>query len=293
LGRWLRTIVTDRKQLTASSIETIDLPKANFLGKILIRIFNVSGTSPTWSTDRIEVIANGSSVVWSTRGDQMSRQNRYHYGNQINKSLDAIGASDGTANAFFGRTDKDTVVIFPAKLFRTLQLKLSITIGGTTPVYQYSVVADEWISGDDPATKLIQKTVFIEEKAAGAVIKDFDLPLGNLYKQFQVFVTTAPTVSVKYIVSVRINGGAEIPYAGDFQMETNEDAETRNMNAEDGGVFAQGSLPNDAFLDFDLDGSLADVKDSAQYNDFKVRIDPGSNDPGITRLVTTELVRLK
>ena len=285
--------MTDRKQLTASSIETIDLPKANFLAKVLIRIFNVSGTSPTWSTDRIEVIANGSSVVWSTRGDQFSRQNRYHYGSQNNKSLDAVAASSGIGSCFFGRTDKDTVIIFPAKLFRTLQLKLSITIGGTTPVYQYSVIADEWISADDPGAKLVMKTVFIEEKAAGAVIKDFDLPLGNLYKQFQLFVTTAPTVSVRYTASARINGGAEIPYAMDYEPGTEENQAVKNLNAEDGAVFAQGELPNDLFLDFDLDGSLGDVKDSAQYNDFKIRLDPGANDPGITRLVTTELVRLK
>jgi hypothetical protein len=286
LGRWLRTVVQDRKQETATGTETIDLPKANFLAKILVRIFNVSGTTPTFSLDKVEVIANGSSVVWSTRGDQLSRQMFYHYGMQKGNSFDVVSTGDSTGGPFFGRQDRDTFVVFPAKLFRTLQLKLSFTLGGTTPVYNVSVVADEWISDDDPTTKLIMKTVFLEEKASGAATKDYDLPLGNLFKQFQIFVTTAPTVSNKVLVSLRINGGAEIPYSMDYQALTNENAITKNL---DSSV----TMANDAFVDFDYDGSLADVKDSALYNDLKFRTEPGAFDPGTARLVTTELVRLK
>lgn len=283
MGRFLRTIVVDRKAISADGTETVDLPKANFLAKTLIRVFNESGTSPTLNITKIEVIANGSSVVWSTDGDQFSRQNQYHYGVEVGNDFDAVSTGASLGAVFFGRHDKDTFVIFPAKLFRTLQLKITFDVGGTSPVYDYSVVADEWISDDDPLVKLVMKTVEIEQKASGSGARDFDLPLGNMYRLFQLFVGTAPTTTTKYIDSVRINGGAEIPYSHDYEAGTEENQQTKNLAAE---------MASDHFIDFDFDLSLQDAKDSAQYNDFKVRLDSGTNST-TAKLVTTELVRLK
>lgn len=283
MGRWLKTLVVDRKQISADGTETVDLPKANFLGSVLVRIYNRSGTTPTNNTTKIEVVANGSSVVWSTDGDEFSRQNQYHYGVEVGNDFDATGTGSSIGKAFFGRHDKDTFVVFPAKLFRTLQLKVTFDVGGTSPVYDFTVIADEWISDDDPLTKMVMKTVEIEQKATATGVRDFDLPLGNIYKQFQLFVGTAPTTTTEYTVSVRINGGAEIPFTEEYEALTEENQFLKNLAAE---------MPNDAIIDFDLDLSLADAKDSAQYNDFKVRLDSGSTTT-TSKLVTTELVRLK
>lgn len=283
MGRFLRTVVVDRKEVTADGTETVDLPKANFLAKALIRVSNVSGTSPTANITKVEVVANGSSVVWSTDGDQISRQNQYHYGVEVGNDFDAVAAGASLGSVFFGRHDKDTFVIFPAKLFRTLQLKITFDVGGTTPVYKYSVIADEWISDDDPLTKMVMKTVEIEQKASGSGSRDFDLPPGNIYRLFQLFAGTAPTAAVKYLISLRINGGAEIPYTHDYEIGTEENQQVKNLAAE---------MANDLFADFDLDDSLADAKDSAQFNDLKLRIESGS-DSTTAKLVTTELVRLK
>lgn len=284
MGRWLRTLIVDRKQVSADGTETVDLPKANFLGSITLRIANVSGTTPTNNATKIEVIANGSSVVWSVDGDQFSRQSQYHYGVEVGTDFDGLTTGASIGKAFFGRHDKDTFVVFPAKLFRTLQLKVTFDVGGTTPVYDYSVIADEWISDDDPLAKLVMKTVEIEQKASGSGVRDFDLPLGNIYKQFQLFVGTVPSSStIKYVASVRINGGAEIPYTQDYELGTEENQMTKNLAAE---------MANDLIIDFDYDLSLADTKDSSQYNDFKVRLDSGTNST-TAKLITTELVRLK
>ncbi len=283
MGRWLKTLVLDRKQISADGTETVDLPKANFLGSVLIRIYNRSGTSPTLNVTKIEAVANGSSVVWSTDGDQFTRQQVYHYAANTGNDFDAVSTGSSIGSVFFGRHNKDTFVVFPAKLFRTLQLKVTFDVGGTSPVYDFSVIADEWISDDDPLTKLVMKTVEIEQKASGSGDRDFDLPLGNMYRLFQLFVGTAPTTTTQYTVSVRVNGGAEIPFTHDYEALTEENEFTINADAEQA---------SDAFIDFDLDRSLADVKDSSQYNDFKVRLSSGANST-TAKLVTTELVRLK
>lgn len=283
MGRFLRTIVTDRKAVSADGTETVDLPKSNFLAKVLIRVYNVSGTSPTANVTKVEVVADGSSVVWSTDGDQFTRQNQYHYGVEVGNDFDAVSTGASLGSVFFGKHDKDTFVIFPAKLYRTLQLKLTFDVGGTTPVYNYSVIADEWVSPDDPLSKLVMRTVEIEQKASASGVRDFDLPLGNLYRLFQLFTGTAPTAAVKYVISVRINGGAEIPYTMDYEAGTEENQQVKNLAAE---------MASDLFIDFDLDNSNGDLKDSAGYNDLKLRID-SAGDATTAKLVTTELVRLK
>ncbi len=249
----------------------------------------------------IDIIGNGAAQLVHLSGAQVQRIMKFDFANpQQTTSGDLlINVADATATAAnsevstqpylvnFGRFIGDTACLLPAKLFKSLQLKINYTIGtadlSSLALY---VSTDEYVSDDEPTSKFILKKTEIESKATGTGDVDFDLPLGNAYRRFLLYIGTLTTVTQ---VSLRVNNGAEIPFTDDI---TN----LRIMNAYDYEFLTTVTLgtcydANYIMIDLDRADTLTKAINTANYNDFKLRVSRGSTTTTLT-LIAEEVVTL-
>jgi hypothetical protein len=307
-GQWLRTKITDGKSETATAAtftDTINLPKTNFIGSILIMLKGTAAAthaSATLTVNWIDIVGNGAAQLIHLTGLEVQKLMSFDFsGRQQTTSANGLfNVADGTATAAndqvayqpylinFGRFIGDTAAILPAKLFKTLQLKITYTVGtaALSSIALY-VSVDEYVSDEDPAGKYILKKTELEAKATGTGDVDFDLPLGNAYRRFMLNVGTATTVTQ---VSLRANNGAEIPYTDDIAL-------ILIMNAYDyelmGTTTTLGLIyeTNYFILDMDRADTLAKSIDTSQLNDLKLRISRGATTSTLT-LVAEEIVTI-
>jgi len=204
-GQWLRTIITDGKSETATAgtyTDTINLPKTNFIGNLLImlqRTALATHAASTLTVNWIDVVGNGAAQLIHLTGAEVQKLMSFDFsGRQETASTAAaINVADGSATTAndrvdtqpylinFGRFIGDTAAILPAKLFKTLQLKINYTIAtAALAALTMTVSVDEYVSDEEPAEKFILKKTELEAKATGTGNVDFDLPLGNAYRRF-------------------------------------------------------------------------------------------------------------
>lgn len=306
-GQWLRTKITDAKSETATQgtfTDTINLPKTNFIGTILVQMRRTAaGThgSSTLTVNYIDIIGNGAAQLIHLTGAQVQKIMTFDYAN-IQQTVSGnlmLNVGDAVATATnsevstqpyminFGRFIGDTIAILPAKLFKTLQLKVNYTVGTAdlTSLAMY-VSVDEYVSDEDPASKFILKKTEIEAKATGTGDVDFDLPLGNAYRRLLVYAGTMTTVT-QY--SLRANNGAEIPFTDDAQALKIMNMYDYELTAGTYTTLGQFYDPNWVVIDLDRADTLAKAIDTSNLNDLKLRVSRGATTTTLV-LVAEEVV---
>ena len=123
----------------------------------------------------------------------------------------AAGATALTLPIIFGRYLTDPDYILPAKLYKTLQLRVTseVALGANTDLFSaagctnFIVAVDQYISSDDPTTKKVNKQVIIESHVnAGAVgTPIIDVPLQGAAARFFVHAYTTATGAAAAIVT--------------------------------------------------------------------------------------------
>lgn len=139
-GSFVTSIVENQRAFGADSATmTVDLPRANYLQGILIRVENVNGsTSNTGATiesdiDKIEVIANGT-VVYSATGEMCRKFEQFDRGQLPPADESQVGSATQFAvfPIKFGTHDFDKNVCLPSWSFSTLQLKITCSFTDNT-----------------------------------------------------------------------------------------------------------------------------------------------------------------
>lgn len=265
---------------TGSGTITVDLPKANMIGDVHVRLATTGTGTVAQTVSKIEVVGNGSHVIKSYSGAQVRALSVFDMANYPASTAGGTTDSDDFWIQF-GRFNGDELCMLPAKIFKTLQLKITWSATGTTVTAQVlDVMCNEYVSDDDALEKLILKDTEIEAKATGTGYTDFELPLGNLYRRFMLIVGTATTVTD---FALRVNNGASIPISGLFPNYLSKNFQDYELAA---------TFTDTILVDLDKDDSLRKVLDSAGMNDFKLRLNRGATTTTAT-LIASEVVRLK
>lgn len=280
-GQFLYTMVESNKRIHSGATRTtvtIDLPRSNFLSALQGRIV-LGGTTPTCTLHRVRVIANGSAVLLDLQGGQLRSIVKFEYGR----------GEVGTVNATyplhipFGRFRRDTEVILPAKLFKSLQLQLDIELGGTTPTADLFLAAEEYVSNDSPKSKRIRTLRLIAEDSdvdASETLRQ-KVPLGNFLRA--VYLDASDRDALGHgdtnLVRVLVNNGAEIPFAMTFdELEFLNEMTYRFddgdipdgvelSNREAGGTAGEERMVK---VDFDVEETLGKVLDTSQMNELVI-----------------------
>ena len=289
VGEWLRTILEDHTAVAdATTSISIDLPVSNFISNIDIRLSGTGGSGTVVLDDiitKVEVIANGSAVIKSLSGADLRRIATFDTG-VVPEIVEGTGAAAGiTVPVNFGRYVRDLLCMLPAKIFKTLQLKITTGTLIATTVFatgtvKLDVVCAEYVSNDDPLSKLILKDTEVESHTSAAQTKDIELPLGNRYRRAMVFCTNGQTDLEK--IQLRINNGAVIPLTTRYDISLYEDTLEYKLHA---------AFTDVTMVDFDKRGDLSGCLVSSRFNDLKLRY---TEQAGSTiRTVTQEVVSIR
>lgn len=289
VGEWLRTILEDHVAVgDAVTSKSVNLPTSNFIGSLDIRLSGTGGSGTVALDDiitKVEVIANGSAVIKSLSGGDLRRIATFDTG-VVPEIVEGTSAAAGiTVPVSFGRYVRDLLCMLPAKIFKTLQLKITtgaliaetVFAAGTVKL---DVVCEEYVSNDDPLSKLILKDTEVESHSSAAQTKDIELPLGNRYRRAMVFCTNGQDDLTQ--IQVRINNGAVIPLTTRYDISLNEDTLEYKLNA---------AFTDVTMVDFDKRGDLSGCLVSSRFNDLKLRYSEAAG--STIRTVTQEVVSIR
>ncbi len=193
-GRFITSKVRDQLALGADSgTVTVDLPTANYLQGVLLRIENTNGaTSNTGATvesdiDKVEIVADGV-VVFSMNGEMCRKFEQFDKGNFPPMDESQVGAAVQWAvfPIKFGRDDFDKDIILPAHRFSTLQAKVtwsftdSATAGWATSETnaKLDVLARYLVSNERVNTPFLRKLDVYSKTVTSTGTEEVDLPVG-------------------------------------------------------------------------------------------------------------------
>lgn len=314
-GQWLTTTVENNKGLstTATTQQTVnvDLPRGNFLARVVGKLHIIGVGTPTLTLDRVKVVASGSFTVIDLEGGQLRGVNKFSQGSVTNGA--AVSTTDlvWLFSVNFGRYFRDEEVILPAKIFKQLQLQLTYTPGAGTSVTSValSLTADEFVSNDDVKSKLIRKVGVVKTTASAAnLIERTRLNLGNFLRAIYVHTddpdnvnANSPvyggTVAATSPISVLVNNGAERPVSEAMDMlkiknqETYrfDDADTPDTELSNAAAFT--GTEEMVCIDFDVLDDLSHILDTSRMNDLTVEFTAaGSGTSGDTHIITDEIL---
>jgi hypothetical protein len=304
------TLSTTTTATTISQTQTRSLPRANFLARIggTIRVVGVG--TPTLTFDRIRILLNGSQAVLDVRGGLLRAIQRYENGSAKNGTLTSTTDLALPFQYQFGRFIRDTQVILPAKLFKSVDLQLSYTYGAGTSV---SLVAldlwsEELIADDDPTKKLMKRIVTIDARdPAASALVSVDLNLGGFLRAIYLWIADLDNIGANGSANGGTNGttnlvrlignGSDIPYA---QAAGTIDAMMVNTYRQDDAAVPTGTASDAAVatgtqvvykIDFDLDDSLSRVIDTNRLNRLQLEYTvAASGDSGNVEVTQEDIV---
>lgn len=267
VGNFLTTILSNAESIgTATTTVQKDLPRSNFIAGIAIRMV-LTGTSPTATLSRIQVLGNGSAAIVDLTGAELQAYLKYVSG------INGAGA-DGAATADyylpFNRFWGDTAAMLAAKAFRTLSLKMTWTLGGTVTASAMDISTIEVVSDVSVyevfQLRLVETGTIATTGTSGN--KDLALPLGSVHRHYLVSATGTDGTTVSEF-SVRLNNGSEIPVNQRWVQNQVLNTQVRS------GLTAV--VANFAFIDFDPDRSFGYALQSGVANDITLRCVQGAN----------------
>ena len=236
-GRWqTSTNTVDETLDDGAQTKTYNLSKSNFLSDVSMRIRATNGATSNLvaganSIDqrvtKIEVLAQ-SSTMKSYSGIQCLRLAKFALG--IWPSGDETQQNDAVQfqefPILFSRGPGDEAAMLPAKLFKSLQLKVTVNINIAATEYatttgRIQIVEREWISDDNPLSKFILKETETETyTSVAAGDKDFDIPLGQTIRRImvQAYETAIEEGTDVTHIKVGFNNFTETPIDADWCM---------------------------------------------------------------------------
>lgn len=209
-GTWVVNKIKEAKAFGADSgTETVDLPTANYLGTLILRVQNTNGsTSNTAGTieagvTKIEVIADGI-VVYQATGVAARKFEQFDIGHL--PPYDEIQTGSAVQYAVFpikfGRARNDKDLVLPAHLFTTLQLRITYSFtdnastGWTTSESnaKYDLLSRVLVSNEVVNSPFLKKIEHFSNTLNTAQEEDVDLPVGagsGAYRRIMVYAREA------------------------------------------------------------------------------------------------------
>lgn len=290
MGEWMKTIIEDHTDISDNdTTKTVKIPRANMIGDLNIRLSGTGGASLTTNDladmiTKIEVIGNGASVIRSLKASDERRFTVFDQQRAAEITESAGAASGVTVPVDFGRFPRDTLAILPAQTFKSLQLKLYFgtlisNSAFTTGTVKLDVLANEYVSDEDPLSKIILKRSEIDEHTSAAQTKNVEFSLGNPLRRAMVFCTNGQADLTKFYV--RINNGTIIPMTSRFDNALYEDLIEYKLASANSDVI---------MVDFDKTKNLTGALPTGRYNDLFFRYDEAAG--STVRTVSEELVRV-
>lgn len=289
-GLWLKSTTLDddttKISNTANSqLSVFDVPRSNFLGKIAFQMRNSgsAGVAGAWDVDRVQLVASGGLMLMDLGGGSLD----VNGGNMlwgIHKfEQGSLPTGRGASGSFptvdlpitFGRVPHDETVILPAKVFRSLQLRVTHQTNTAGTTYAATMVTDEYISNDDPKEKLILKrAVFHDEAAGNSKTIRARLPLGNRLRKIYIFNETTDANLNGAPIVVKTNNSErsfEIP------RRILEEDNIETYRFDDAAVPTFGTTHKMYCLDYDLLEDLIRTVPTDRLNELTIEVKGGSS----------------
>lgn len=202
---FLRTLLDNEVQSSDDAIKTLKLPSSNYIHTIYVTCKVTNGATDAESQsiydalDKIEVVANGSDVLYSLTPREAKAWYLWERGMNIPQVRNESGGAvqQITVPIFFGRADFDPYYFLPCARLSDLELKVyySPTIAATSFATGTFTIAVHALMtmGTPPDTyqgTLMHKTVKSFTSAANGDDQT-RLPRGNLLRQLLVHVYEA------------------------------------------------------------------------------------------------------
>jgi hypothetical protein len=202
---FIRTLLDNEVQSSDNAIKTLKLPLSNYLHTIYVKFSVTNGATDAENQsafdalDKVEVIANGSDVLYSLTPREAKAWYLWERGMNIPQVRNESGGAvqSVTVPIFFGRADFDPYYYLPGARLTDLELKVtySPTIAATSFATGTSTIAVHALMtmGQPPDTyqgTLVHKTVKAFTSAASGDDQTL-LPRGNMLRQLMVFAYEA------------------------------------------------------------------------------------------------------
>ena len=224
MGTFQKTIVADGQAIAdADSSVTINLPRSNRISEVgwMLRGTGGSGTPACEALiTKAEIIADGVSHIIDASNVQLRDIMQMRQKGQRNEIVNATGAATRVnTSVWMGRYKHDPLMMIPAYLFSTLQLKLTFgtliaTTAFATGTVKLDVFCDELVvDEDDPADEemFLQKIAeVVTFTAATSGDKKIELQRGHLIAALYIRAAGTDGTTVSKF-SVKLNNGALIP----------------------------------------------------------------------------------
>lgn len=231
-GKWDRTRVEAGNVYAAVNQIDIQLPVSNFIGSVWVRMAGLGGATPVTVNlmgirVRAQIIADGSKVIYNQtlRCGQQAVQYQYGVTPEL-ATAGAAGATTLTLPILFGRFLGDELYILPAKIYKTLVLRLQfgVVLNANTDLFNAAGAAlevdvDQYISEDEKYSKKVIKLVEIEQhvNAAAAAVNRYNIPLQGSIARYSIHGYTTATgaaAAIPTITNFFINNGERLPFSG-------------------------------------------------------------------------------
>lgn len=193
-GTFVESIIENQKTLGADSgTYTVNLPNANYLQSLLLRVQNINGSTSNLSETiqgcitKLEVIGDGI-TLFSTTGRLCRKFEHYDYGDEppADEAQTASGVQWAVFPIKFGRHAQDKDLVVPAWKLSTLQLKItwaftdSTSVGWTTSESSavLDVIGRYLYSPERVNTPFLKKIETYSKTPAATGTEEVNLPVG-------------------------------------------------------------------------------------------------------------------
>jgi hypothetical protein len=202
---FLRTLLDNEVQSSDAATKTIKLPLSNYIHTLYLKLTVTNGATDCENQsaydayDKVEVIANGSDVLYSLTPREAKAWYLWERGMNIPQVRNEKGGAvqSVTIPIFFGRSDFDPFYFLPCARLTDLELKItySPTIAATAFATGTSTIAVHALMTmgnppDDYQGTLVHKTIKAFSSAASGEDQTL-IPRGNLLRQLLVFAYEA------------------------------------------------------------------------------------------------------
>lgn len=202
---FLRTLLDNEVQASDNAIKTLKLPLSNFIHTLYVKFSVTNGATDAENQsaydalDKVEVIANGSDVLYSLTPREAKAWYLWERGMNIPQTRNETGAAVQSViiPIFFGRSDFDPYYFLPCARLSDLELKItySPTIAATSFATGTSTIAVHALMTmgtppDQYQGTLVHKTVKAFTSAASGEDQTL-LPRGNNLRQLMVYAYEA------------------------------------------------------------------------------------------------------
>lgn len=313
MGQWLVTTPTKARELSTTSVAsqtvTVPLPRSNFLSRVTGTLHAIGSAANNLVITRIKVLAAGSATFWDSEGGQLRGINKFQNGTVNAGALVAASDSVWPFTINFGRFYRDTRLMFPAKLFK--QLDLQITYQATSAITRVvlTLTTDEYVSNMRPQDVLIRRVGIVQTVASAANLRSsVRLNLGPALRAIYVHTddpdnvngntpTFGGTVVSPDDLIVKVNGGAELPFSaplGQVKYSNQEfyrfdNGDTPDAELANGYSFA--GTEEMVCIDFDALDDLNHMINTAGMNDLTLDfVAAASGTSGDTHVIVDEVL---